>query len=134
MRISVIGAGYVGLVTGACLAELGNRVVCLDVDEERIAALKEGRVPLHERGLEELVRRNLGAGRLAFTTDPAVSVAHGQLQFIAVGTPPGEDGSADIRCVLRAARDIGRLMRTKRLVVVKSTVPVGTCDRVREAI
>jgi UDPglucose 6-dehydrogenase len=134
MRISVVGAGYVGLVTGACLAELGNRVVCLDVDEARIAELKAGRVPIHEPGLEDLIRRNMAAGRLAFTTDPAESVAHGLLQFIAVGTPADEDGSADVRHVLKAARDIGRLMTAKRVVVAKSTVPVGTCDRVREAI
>jgi UDPglucose 6-dehydrogenase len=134
MRVSVIGAGYVGLVTAACLAELGNRVACLDLDEARIAALNEGRVPIHEPGLEELVRRNVVAGRLAFTTDPAKSIAHGLVQFIAVGTPPDEDGSADIRYVLKAARDIGRLMTNERVVVVKSTVPVGTCDRVREAV
>jgi UDPglucose 6-dehydrogenase len=134
MRVSVVGAGYVGLVTGACLAELGNRVVCLDVDEARIAELKAGRVPIHEPGLEELIRRNMAGRRLAFTSDPAVSVAHGLLQFIAVGTPADEDGSADVRHVLKAARDIGRLMTAKRVVVVKSTVPVGTCDRVHEAV
>jgi UDPglucose 6-dehydrogenase len=134
MRVSVVGAGYVGLVTGACLAELGNRVVCLDVDEARVAQLNAGRVPIHEPGLEELIRRNMAGGRLAFTTDPAESVAHGLLQFIAVGTPADEDGSADVRHVLKAARDIGRLMTAKRVVVVKSTVPVGTCDRVREAV
>jgi UDPglucose 6-dehydrogenase len=134
MRVSVVGAGYVGLVTGACLAELGNRVVCLDVDEARIAELNAGRVPIHEPGLEDLIRRNMAAGRLTFTTDAAQSVAHGLLQFIAVGTPADEDGSADVRHVLKAARDIGRLMTTKRVVVVKSTVPVGTCDRVREAV
>jgi UDPglucose 6-dehydrogenase len=134
MRVSVVGAGYVGLVTGACLAELGNRVVCLDLDAARIAALKEGRIPIHEPGLDALVARNVAQDRLAFTTEPAESVSHGLLQFIAVGTPPGEDGSADIRHVLEAARDIGRLMTGKRVVVVKSTVPVGTCDRVRESV
>ncbi len=134
MRISVVGAGYVGLVTSACFAQLGNRVVCLDVDEARIAALKEGHIPIHEPGLEELVRSNLAEGRLVFTTDPAESVRHGQLQFIAVGTPPGEDGSADTSYVLSAARTIGRLMTSKRVVVVKSTVPVGTCDRVHETV
>lgn len=134
MRISVVGSGYVGLVTGACLAELGNRVVCLDLDEMKVAALRGCRIPIHEPGLEELVRRNVAAGRLCFTTDPAQSVEHGRVQFIAVGTPPGEDGSADIRHVLSAARDIGKLMKRERLVVVKSTVPVGTCDRVREAV
>ena len=134
MRISIVGAGYVGLVTGACLAEFGNHVVCLDRDEARIAALKAGRIPIHEPGLDELVRNNMAGGRLEFTTDPSVSVAHGVLQFIAVGTPPNEDGAADIRHVLEAARDIGRLMSGQTVVVVKSTVPVGTCDRVRAAI
>ena len=123
-----------GLVSGACLAELGNDVVCLDVNEARIAALNEGRVPIHEPGLEELVKRNLAGGRLSFTTDPAESVSHGVVQMIAVGTPPDEDGSADIRYVLSAARDIGRLMKGKRVLVVKSTVPVGTCDRVRQTV
>src|SRR5262247_1022893 len=134
MHISVVGTGYVGLVTGACLAELGNRVVCLDLDAGKIAALQRGVIPIHEPGLDELVHRNVAAGRLAFTTDPAESVAHGTVQFIAVGTPPGEDGSADTRYVLKAARDIGRLMTASRVVVVKSTVPVGTCDAVREAL
>ena len=134
MRISVIGAGYVGLVTSACLAEHGNRVVCLDLDEARVTALQEGRVPIHEPGLEDLVRRNMAGGRLSFTTDASKSIAHGLVQFIAVGTPPDEDGSADVRHVLKAARDIGRLMGSERVIVVKSTVPVGTCDTVREAI
>src|SRR5262245_39421780 len=134
MRISVVGTGYVGLVTGACLAELGNRVLCLDLDAAKITALQRGLIPIHEPGLDELVHRNVAAGRLAFTTDPAESVAHGTVQFIAVGTPPGEDGSADTRYVLKAARDIGRLMTASRVVVVKSTVPVGTCDAVREAL
>jgi UDPglucose 6-dehydrogenase len=134
MRISMVGAGYVGLVTGACLAELGHRVTCLDLDAAKIAALRQGQVPIHEPGLDELVRRNLSAGRLAFTSDPAESVAHGDVQFIAVGTPAGEDGSADTRCVLKAARDIGRLMTAPRVIVVKSTVPIGTCDAVRDAV
>jgi UDPglucose 6-dehydrogenase len=134
MRISVVGTGYVGLVTGACLAELGNHVVCLDLDAAKIAALQWGRIPIHEPGLDEIVHRNVAAGRLAFTMDPAESVAHGTVQFIAVGTPAGEDGSADTRYVLKAARDIGRLMTAHRIVVVKSTVPAGTCDAVRDAL
>jgi UDPglucose 6-dehydrogenase len=134
MRVSVIGAGYVGLVTAACLAELGNRVVCLDLDAARIAALQEGRIPIHEPGLAELVQRNLAEERLTFTADPAASVAHGLVQFIAVGTPPDENGSCDVSYVLAAARDIGRLMSGRKVVVVKSTVPVGTCDRVRKTV
>src|SRR5262245_51275265 len=134
MRISVVGTGYVGLVTGACLAELGNRVLCLDLDAVKIAALQQGHIPIHEPGLDELVHRNVAVGRLAFTTDPAESAEHGLVQFIAVGTPPDEDGAADTRYVLKAARDIGRLMTSSCVIVVKSTVPVGTCDAVREAI
>src|SRR5262245_46643253 len=99
MRVSVIGTGYVGLVTGACLAELGNHVVCLDLDAAKIAALRQSRIPIHEPGLDELVHRNVAAGRLAFTTDPSESVEHGLVQFIAVGTPPNEDGAADTRYV-----------------------------------
>jgi UDPglucose 6-dehydrogenase len=134
MRISIVGAGYVGLVTGACLAEFGNHVVCLDLDEVKIATLKAGRIPIHEPGLDELVRSNVASGRLVFTSNPAESVAHGLVQMIAVGTPSDEDGSSDIRYVLRAARDIGRLMTGERIVVVKSTVPVGTCDLVRATV
>jgi len=134
MKITVIGTGYVGLVTGACLAELGNDVFCLDVDEQKIAMLNAGGIPIHEPGLEEVVARNRAAGRLQFSTDVAASVAHGALQFIAVGTPPDEDGSADLQYVLAAARNIGRHMTGFKVIVDKSTVPVGTADRVSEVI
>jgi len=134
MKITIIGTGYVGLVTGACLAELGNDVFCLDVDQRKIDLLNDGGIPIHEPGLEEIVARNRAAGRLHFSTDVAASVAHGQLQFIAVGTPPDEDGSADLQYVLAAARNIGRHMDGFKVVVDKSTVPVGTADRVAAAI
>src|SRR3954469_1839516 len=134
MKITIIGTGYVGLVTGACLAELGNDVFCLDVDEKKIATLNSGGIPIHEPGLEEVVARNRAAGRLQFSTDVAASVAHGALQFIAVGTPPDEDGSADLQYVLAAARNIGRLMTDYKLVIDKSTVPGGTADKVKAAI
>jgi UDPglucose 6-dehydrogenase len=134
MKITIIGTGYVGLVTGACLAELGNDVFCLDVDVNKIALLNNGGIPIHEPGLEEVVARNRAAGRLQFSTDVAASVAHGQLQFIAVGTPPDEDGSADLQYVLAAARNIGRHMTGFKVIVDKSTVPVGTADRVRAAL
>jgi UDPglucose 6-dehydrogenase len=134
MKITVVGTGYVGLVTGACLADMGNQVLCLDVDGSKVRALNEGRIPIYEPGLEPVVRRNRDAGRLSFTTDVAAGVAHGVLQLIAVGTPPGEDGSADLQYVLEAARAIGRGMDDYRVVVNKSTVPVGTADKVREAI
>jgi UDPglucose 6-dehydrogenase len=134
MKITMIGTGYVGLVSGACFAEVGNDVVCYDVDARKIAVLDRGEVPIHEPGLPELVARNRAAGRLRFTTDPAESVAHGAVQFIAVGTPPDEDGSADLRHVVAAARTIGRHMTAPRLVVDKSTVPVGTADAVGKAI
>jgi UDPglucose 6-dehydrogenase len=134
MKITVIGAGYVGLVSGACLAEMGNHVVCLDVDQRKIDVLNHGGIPIHEPGLDQVVQRNTAAGRLQFTTDVAVAVAHGTLQFIAVGTPPDEDGSADLQYVLAAARNIGRLMTDYKLVIDKSTVPVGTADKVKAAI
>ncbi|MBK7614770.1 MAG: UDP-glucose/GDP-mannose dehydrogenase family protein [Burkholderiales bacterium] len=134
MKITVIGTGYVGLVTGACLAEMGNHVVCLDLDPVKIAVLQGGGIPIHEPGLLEIVKRNASAGRLQFTTDIAHSVGHGTLQFIAVGTPPDEDGSADLTYVLAAARNIGRLMTDYKVVIDKSTVPVGTADRVKAAI
>ncbi|HTQ76738.1 MAG TPA: UDP-glucose/GDP-mannose dehydrogenase family protein [Burkholderiales bacterium] len=134
MKVSVVGTGYVGLVTGACLADMGNEVLCLDLDAAKVARLNAGRVPIYEPGLEPVVRRNREAGRLSFGTDVAASVAHGVLQLIAVGTPPGEDGSADLQHVLEAARAIGRHMDEYRVVVNKSTVPVGTADRVSEAI
>ena len=134
MKVSVIGSGYVGLVTAACLADLGNDVVCLDVDADRIADLREGVLPLHEPGLAEVVRRNAAGGRLRFTADAVESALHGKVQFIAVGTPPGADGSADLRFVMEAARDLGRHMDGYRIVVDKSTVPVGTGARVRTTI
>ncbi|OGA07239.1 MAG: UDP-glucose 6-dehydrogenase [Betaproteobacteria bacterium RIFCSPHIGHO2_12_FULL_69_13] len=134
MNLTVVGTGYVGLVTGACLADAGNRVLCVDLDATKIEALAAGRVPIFEPGLEPIVARNRAAGRLAFTTDVAASVAHGELQLIAVGTPPGEDGAADVTQVLEAARAIGRHMRSYKVVATKSTVPVGTADRIRQAI
>jgi len=134
MKITMIGTGYVGLVTGTCFAEVGNDVLCLDVDARKIAVLNSGGVPIHEPGLEAMVRRNVAAGRLRFTTDVDASVEHGTLQFIAVGTPPDEDGSADMQYVIAAARNIGRRMRGFKVVVDKSTVPVGTADRVQAAI
>ncbi len=134
MRITVIGTGYVGLVSGACLADSGNDVLCLDVDAAKIAALQRGEIPIFEPGLESIVRRNAHAGRLRFTTDIPASVAHGTVQFIAVGTPPDEDGSADLRHVLAAARSIGRNLDHYAVVVDKSTVPVGTAGKVRAAI
>ena len=134
MKITVIGTGYVGLVTGACFADAGNHVFCLDLDEAKIRALNEGRIPIFEPGLEPIVRRNRDAGRLVFSTDVAASVAHGELQLISVGTPPGEDGSADLQHVLAAARAIGKHMREYKLIVTKSTVPVGTADKVRDAV
>ena len=134
MKVSVVGTGYVGLVTGACLADMGNLVLCLDIDAAKVRSLNEGRVPIYEPGLEPIVRRNREAGRLAFTTDAAAAAGHGTLQLIAVGTPPGEDGSADLQHVLAAARAIGRHMDGYRVVVNKSTVPVGTADKVSEVI
>ena len=134
MKVTVIGTGYVGLVTGACLAEMGNHVVCLDIDARKIAMLNRGEIPIHEAGLEALVQRNAAAGRLQFTTDVAAAVGHGTMQFIGVGTPPDEDGSADLQYVLAAATNIGRHMTDYKVVVDKSTVPVGTADLVREAV
>jgi UDPglucose 6-dehydrogenase len=134
MNVTVIGTGYVGLVTGACLADAGNTVFCLDINEERIRSLNEGGVPIFEPGLEPIVKRNRAAGRLRFSTDVAASVAHGELQLIAVNTPPGEDGSADLQHVLAAARAIARHMKSWKLVATKSTVPVGTADRIRQEI
>ena len=134
MNVTIIGTGYVGLVTGACLADAGNSVFCLDVDEKKINFLNENKIPIFEPGLEPVVRRNREAGRLRFSTDVAASVAHGELQLIAVGTPPGEDGSADLHHVVAAARAIGRHMQGYKVVVTKSTVPVGTADKVKQAI
>lgn len=134
MKVSVIGSGYVGLVTGACLAEVGNQVLCLDVDPAKIALLQGGGVPIYEPGLEDMIRRNAVAGRLSFTTDVAAAARFGEIQFIAVGTPPDEDGSADLQYVLAAARGIARHIERPTVVVDKSTVPVGTADRVRDAM
>ena len=134
MKITVIGSGYVGLVSGACLAELGNDVVCLDVDSNKIALLQQGGVPIYEPGLEQLIKSNVAAGRLRFTTDVAESVAHGLVQMIAVGTPSGEDGSADLQYVIAAARAIGRTMSEYKVIVDKSTVPVGTAGKVKQAV
>lgn len=134
MKISINGTGYVGLVSGACLAEVGNDVLCLDLDEAKIAILKGGGIPIYEPGLQAMVQRNVAAGRLRFTTSVEESVAWGTVQFIAVGTPPDEDGSADLQYVVAAARNIGRHMQSPKIVVDKSTVPVGTADKVRAAI
>ncbi len=134
MKVTVVGTGYVGLVTGACLSEMGNHVVCLDVDERKIRILNDGGMPIHEPGLKEIVQRNVAAGRLQFTTDIAAAVAHGTVQFIGVGTPPDEDGSADLQYVVAAATNIGRHMTDYKVIVDKSTVPVGTADKVREAV
>ena len=134
MKVTIIGSGYVGLVTGACLAELGNEVFCLDVDQRKIDVLNSGGVPIYEPGLKEMIARNQQAGRLKFSTDIAASVAHGEIQFIAVGTPPDEDGSADLQYVLAAAKNIGLYMQAPKVIVDKSTVPVGTALKVKKAI
>lgn len=134
MRITIFGSGYVGLVTGACLADAGNHVVCVDVDAAKIDRLNRGEVPIHEPGLDELIERNMAKGRLKFTTDAAAGVEHGLFQMIAVGTPPDEDGSADLRHVLSVARTIGTHIKEYRVVITKSTVPVGTADKVRAAL
>lgn len=134
MKIVVVGTGYVGLVTGTCFAEMGNTVACVDIDEDKIAKLKQGVIPIYEPGLEELVLSNVRENRLEFTTSLAEAMQHSSIFFIAVGTPPGEDGSADLRYVLDVAREIGKNMDGYGVVVNKSTVPVGTADRVREAV
>jgi len=134
MKLTVVGTGYVGLVTGACFAEMGNDVLCIDVDQQKIERLRRGEVPIFEPGLKEIVARNMAAERLHFGTDLKEGVRFGTIQFIAVGTPADEDGSADMRHVLAAAHSIGRYMTDYKLVVNKSTVPVGTADAVREAI
>lgn len=134
MNITIIGTGYVGLVTGTCLADIGNSVCCLDIDPRKIEILNSGGVPIHEPGLRELIQANVEAGRLTFTTDVAAAVAFGDIQFIAVGTPPDEDGSADLQYVLAAARNIGRHMTGFKVIVDKSTVPVGTASKVSAAI
>ncbi|ACR28067.1 UDP-glucose dehydrogenase family protein [Burkholderia glumae] len=134
MKITIIGTGYVGLVTGACLAEIGHDVFCLDVDPRKIEILNNGGIPIHEPGLQEIIARTRAAGRITFSTDVAASVAHGEIQFIAVGTPPDEDGSADLQYVLEAARNIGRYMTGSKVIVDKSTVPVGTAQRVLDVV
>ena len=134
MKVTVVGTGYVGLVSGTCLADVGNDVLCLDVDAKKIRTLNDGGIPIYEPGLEAMVKKNVAAGRLRFTTDIEAAVAHGTIQFIAVGTPPDEDGSADLQYVVAAARNIGRHMDGFKVVVDKSTVPVGTADTVRAAI
>ena len=134
MRLTIFGSGYVGLVTGACFAEVGNNVLCVDVDQRKVEMLKRGESPIYEPGLDDLLKRNLAAGRINFTTDAAEGVKYGLFQFIAVGTPPGEDGSADLQHVLAVAREIGRNMNGHKVVVTKSTVPVGTAEKVRAAV
>jgi len=134
MRLTIFGSGYVGLVTGVCFAEVGNHVLCVDVDERKVAMLKRGESPIYEPGLDELLKKNIAAGRLSFTSDAAEGVKHGLFQFIAVGTPPDEDGSADMRYVLAVAEAIGQHISEYRIVVDKSTVPVGTADRVKAKI
>jgi len=134
MKISIFGSGYVGLVTGTCLAEVGNDVLCMDVDESKIERLKNGEIPIYEPGLDDMVIQNSKAGRLRFTTSMDEAVAHGLFQFIAVGTPPDEDGSADLQYVRAVAKGIGERMNEYRVIIDKSTVPVGTADKVRETV
>ncbi len=134
MKVTIFGSGYVGLVTGACLSDAGNQILCVDIDAGKVAALQRGEIPIFEPGLDELIRRNTSAGRLRFTADVAEGVAHGVAQFIAVGTPPDEDGSADLRHVRDVAGSIAEHMDGYRVIVDKSTVPVGTADSVRETI
>ena len=134
MQVTIFGSGYVGLVTGACLAEVGNDVLCVDIDQRKIDGLKRGEVQIHEPGLEQMIRDNMAAGRLDFTTDTARGIAYGTFQFIAVGTPSDEDGSADLQYVLAVARDIGAHIDGYKIIVDKSTVPVGTADKVRAVI
>src|SRR3546814_8459 len=134
LKITVFGSGYVGLVTGACLADGGHEVMCVDVDQKKIDSLRQGIVPIFEPGLEGLVKQNQATGRLRFTTDAAKAVAFGVLQFIAVGTPPDEDGSADLKHVLAVAETIGAHMGGYKVVIDKSTVPVGTADRVKDVV
>jgi UDPglucose 6-dehydrogenase len=134
MKITIFGTGYVGLVTGTCLAEVGNDVLCMDIDQGKIDNLNQGIIPIYEPGLEDMVKDNHQSGRLRFTTDAKLAVEHGLFQFIAVGTPPDEDGSADMQYVLAVAKTIAEHMTEYRIVVDKSTVPVGTADRVKKLI
>jgi UDPglucose 6-dehydrogenase len=134
MKVTIFGTGYVGLVTGACLAEMGNHVVCVDIDQAKVARLGRGEIPIFEPGLEPIVRRNHANGQLEFTTEAASAIAHAQVIFIAVGTPPDEDGSADLQYVLGVAKSIGRHLDRYAVIVNKSTVPVGTADRVQKAV
>lgn len=134
MRVTIFGSGYVGLVTGACFADAGNHVICVDVDADKVARLNRGEVPIHEPGLDDLIERNMKAGRIEFTTDAKKAVAHGLFQIIAVGTPPGEDGSADLQYVLAVARTIAENLQEYAIVMTKSTVPVGTADKVKAEI
>lgn len=134
MKITVFGSGYVGLVTGACLAEVGNQVLCMDVDQRKVDQLKQGIIPIYEPGLDEMVKDNVAAGRLRFTTDVKEAVDFGLFQFIAVGTPPDEDGSADLKYVLAVAQSIAEHMTDYKIVVDKSTVPVGTADKVKQTV
>ena len=134
MNITVVGTGYVGLVSGTCLAEVGNHVLCIDIDQSKIDRLNHGEIPIYEPGLEELVKKNVQAGRLSFSSDIKQGVDYGSIIFIAVGTPPDEDGSADLKHVLAVASDIGKYMNDYRVVVTKSTVPVGTADKVKNAV
>ena len=134
MNVTIFGSGYVGLVTAACLAEVGNHVVCVDIDEDKISRLNNHEVPIHEPGLDGLLEHNLAAGRLVFTTDIDLAVEHGLFQFIAVGTPPDEDGSADLQHVLAVAKSVGQRMTETRIMIDKSTVPVGTADKVRQVV
>src|SRR5437667_10137269 len=134
MKIAVVGTGYVGLVVGACLDENGNNVICVDKDADKISTLETGKIPIYEPGLEEMVRRNHSEARLTFTTDLPAAVGASEIVFIAVGTPQGEDGSADLRHVLDVARDVGRAMMRYTVIVDKSTVPVGTAEKVRAVV
>ncbi|MDH3379691.1 MAG: UDP-glucose 6-dehydrogenase, partial [Gammaproteobacteria bacterium] len=134
MKLTIHGTGYVGLVTGACMAEVGNDVLCVDIDADKIQQLLDGQIPIHEPGLAEIVSRNAAAGRLNFTTDIDVGVQHGILQIIAVGTPPGEDGSADLQHVLAVAESVGQRIDEYKVIVDKSTVPVGTAEKVQAEI
>jgi UDPglucose 6-dehydrogenase len=134
VNVTIFGSGYVGLVTAACFADAGNDVLCVDVDPGKVERLRRGECPIYEPGLEDMLQRNVRSGRMRFTTVASEGVAHGVYQFIAVGTPPGEDGSADLKYVLAVAETIGREMDKPKIIVGKSTVPVGTCEKVKARI